>query len=116
MSDYDDDPPITLYILIILGILVLLGLSAWGIRACTVAQDATLGRAEEKVRSQNFEESEAYRQGLRHDFDDLLLAYKRAKSDDERDAVLSVMRHRAAEAPPDLVPPEVKQLINEKIK
>lgn len=111
MSSYDDDVKPGTWVLLILGVIVVIGLSAWGIRACNAAQDATLGRAEENIKTQNYEQSEAYRQGLRRDFDELLLSYNRSKDPDERATIISVMRHRAQGAPPDLIPPEVKTLL-----
>jgi hypothetical protein len=96
----------------IVGVVFLIGISAFAIHACSIADQATLGRAEEKVRTQNFEESESYKAGLRRDFDELLLAYSHAKSDDERATILAVMRHRAEGAPPELVPQDVKDLLS----
>lgn len=97
--------------MIVIGSLLVLGLAGWGFHACQVADKATLGRAEQRVETKNWEESAAYRAGLRRDFDELLLSYAHAKTDDERAAVLAVMRHRAEGAPPELVPDDVKDLL-----
>jgi len=105
----DDHPGVTA--LIIIGIIALVGLGGFAIHACAVADKATLGRVEQDVDTHNFERSEAYRAGLRRDFDELELAYARAKSRDERETIFSVMRHRAEGCPPDLVPDDVKQLL-----
>jgi hypothetical protein len=106
----DDIHPSTI-VLCIIGVVTLLVLGGFGIHACSVADQATIGRAEQKVQTQNFEESQAYREGLRRDFDELMLSYSRAKSDDERATILAVMRHRAEGAPPDLVPANVKNML-----
>lgn len=90
---------------------VLIVAAGFGIHACEVADKATLGRAEQTVETQNFEQSEAYRQGTRRDFDELLLQYTHAKSDDERATIRAVMRHRAEACPPELVPQEVRNII-----
>jgi hypothetical protein len=112
MSRYSDDGPGPFLIaMLLVGVVFVVGVTAWGIHACTIADEATLGRTEQRVRTQNFEESEAYRQGLRRDFDELMLSYSHAKSDDERATILAVMRHRAEGAPPDLVPQDVKDLL-----
>jgi len=88
------------------GAIVLAGVVFW-VHACVVADDATLGREEATVQRRNFEESASYRAGLRRDFDELMLSYAKARSDDERSAVLSVLRHRVEGAPPDAVPQDV---------
>jgi hypothetical protein len=89
----------------------IIGATCLTIHACEVADKATVGRVEQNVDTENFERSEAYRQGLRRDFDELELAYAHAKSDDERRTVLAVLRHRAEGCPPDLVPQDVKELL-----
>ena len=66
----------------------------------------------EQARREVFEETKSYRDGTRRDFDNLYLQYKSAKSDDEKAAVLSVIRHRAAGAPPDVVPSEISNLLH----
>jgi hypothetical protein len=101
--------------LLVCGILVLalaVGLSSLAFHACSVADQASIGRAEEKVRTRNFEESEAYRVGLRRDFDELLLALAHAKDEDEKATILAVLRHRAEGAPPEAVPQDVRNILN----
>ena len=66
----------------------------------------------ENARRGVYEETKSYRDGSRRDFDNLYLAYKGAKSDDEKAAVLSVLRERAASAPAEVVPTEVYQLLH----
>lgn len=65
----------------------------------------------EAVRRTVWENTPSFYAGTRRDFDDLVLQYKQAKTDDERDAISSILRHRAAGAPTDLITPEVKQII-----
>lgn len=106
-----DDPQVGTIVAFILGTLVLIAALSFGIHACYTAQNATLGTVDQDVDRHNFEHSEAYRQGLRRDFDELMLAYSRAQSDDERGAILSVLRHRVADAPPEAVPQDVKDFL-----
>lgn len=106
----DETHPVVIAVCVV-AIAFLFVLGGFAIHACSVADQATLGRAEQKVQTQNFEESEAYRAGLRRDFDELMLSYSRAKSDDERATILAVMRHRAEGAPPELVPADVKNML-----
>ncbi len=106
------EPNVGMVVLATLGVVVLIVVAGFGIHACSVADQATLGRAEQKVQTDNFEQSEAYRAGVRHDFDELLLSYAHAKDDGERSTILAVMRHRAAACPPELVPQDVKDLLN----
>ena len=106
----EDASPFTIAMTVI-GVVVLIGLASWGIHACQIADKATLGRAEQRVDTQTFEESPAYRAGMRRDFDELMLSYSQAKTDEERQTILAVLRHRAEGAPPDVVPQDVKDLL-----
>lgn len=102
------------WVAVILGVAILIAGLAFGIHACDVGDQATLGAVEQNVRTRNFEQSEAYRAGLRRDFDELLLAYSHAKTDEEKATVLSVIRHRAEGCPPDQVPQDIKDLLNQR--
>ena len=95
----------------VLGVIVLGTGIAFYAHAVSVADKATLGRAEQRVETQNYEESVAFREGTRRDFETLVLSYHQAKSPDEKEAVLSLMRHRAQGCPPDLVPQTAKDLL-----
>ncbi len=99
------------FIAIVIVVLVIMGIAGFAWHACSVADQATIGKKEMQVQTKNFEESEAYLAGLRRDFDELMLAYAHAKSDDERATVLAVMRHRAEGVRPDLVPQDVKDML-----
>lgn len=111
MSAFDDDS--TAGCLTAIAAVVLIGMASWGIRACYIAQEASLGRAEEKVKTDNFEQSQAYREGLRRNFDELVLAYKRARSDEERSTIIEVLRHRVQGAPPEAVPQDIKDFLRQ---
>lgn len=111
MSSYDDSPSSFSIAVMILGVIFLIGLAGWGIHACNTVEKATLGAVDQEVDRRNFERSQSYREGLRRDFDELMLAYSKAKSDDERAAILSVLRHRVQGAPPEAVPEDVKQFL-----
>jgi hypothetical protein len=81
------------------------------IRAASIAADKTFGVAEENVKTDTFRQSEAYREGLQRDCEELRLAYVRAKTPDEKAAVLSTLRHRVEGAPANAIPADVKELI-----
>lgn len=111
MSSYDDGPSAAGVALVAIAAVFLIGVTGWGVHACTIADKATLGAADQEVERRNFERSQSYREGLRRDFDELMLAYSRAKSDDERVTILSVLRHRVQGAPPEAVPQGVRDFI-----
>lgn len=111
MSYYDDGPSGATVVMSIIAVLCFVGVVGLGIHACSTAERATLGATDIEVDRRNFEHSQSYREGLRRDFDELMLAYAHAKSDDERAAILSVLRHRVQGAPPEAVPADVKQFI-----
>lgn len=91
--------------------LAMLCVGGFAARAWLLGEDRALGLAEENVKTRNFEGSEAYRQGVRRDFDDLLLQYQRARVPEEKAAIVSVIRHRAGDCPPDQVPPAIRDLL-----
>lgn len=111
MSRYDDEPSAFAIAMMVIGVIFLIGLAGWGIHACNTAEKATLGAVDQEVERRNFEHSQAYREGLRRDFDELMLAYAKAKSDDERAVILSTLRHRVEGAPPEAVPQDVKDFL-----
>ena len=111
----DDTPPLTIAFGI-LGAVFLLSAAGWGIRACSLAEKATFGAADQEVDRQVFEHSQIYREGLRRDTDELMLAYAKAKTDDERAVTLATLRHRVEGAPPEAVPADVKAFLREKTK
>ena len=111
MSSYDDGPGAGLIATMIIAVIFLIGAAGWGIHACNTAERATLGAVDQEVDRRNVEHSQAYREGLRRDFDELILAYSRAKSDDERAVILSTLRHRVQGAPPEAVPADVKDFL-----
>lgn len=80
------------------------------VHGMSIADTRLFGVPEENARREVFEQTKSYRDGVRRDFDELLLAYAKA-SPEERPAIVSIMRHRAESAPADLVPAEVKALI-----
>lgn len=111
MSRYDDGPSSSTIALAVVSCFFLIGITGWGIHACSTAERATLGAADIEVDRRNFERSQSYREGLRRDFDELMRAYAKAKDDDERGVVLSTLRHRVAGAPPEAVPADVAAFI-----
>lgn len=111
MSSYNDTPSSGSIAALVLGLVFLVTVSVIGVRACTSAEKATFGAVDQEIDRRNFERSQSYREGLRRDFDELMLQYAKARSDDERTVVLSTLRHRVAGAPPEAVPDDVKKFI-----
>ena len=91
--------------------ILLVCVSGYAVHACNIADKASLGQIEQDVDTHNFEHSKAYRDGLRHDFDELQLSYAHAKSVDEKTVILSTIRHRASSCPPEFVPQDIKDLL-----
>lgn len=100
--------------LIVLGVLLFFG-AATGLAFCahaaSIADKATLGRVEQNVDTRNYEESAAQLQGLRRDFDNLVLEYRHEVKEGDTasaNAVLSVICHRAQGVREDLLPTDIK--------
>jgi len=79
-------------------------------RIVDVGYTRAFGTAEENARTTAFEGTKVYRDGVKHDMDDMCLAYARAQSPDERAAVASLLEHRAQAVPPELVPPCARRI------
>lgn len=100
---------------------ILIGLSGLAIAAFLFFVLQTAGLANyrffapkfEDARRQVFEGTQSYHQGSIRDFDNLLLAYTQAKTDDEKAILVETMRHRAAGVEADTIPPRVRALINQ---
>lgn len=107
----EDTPSPFLIAITVIGGLLLVGALGWTVRACDTAQRATFDSVNQEIDTKTFERSSAYRQGLRRDFDELLLEYDRTKDPASRSTIVAAMRHRAEGSPPELVPPEVTKLI-----
>jgi hypothetical protein len=86
-------------------------LIAFFIGALSLGITKTFGPAGASVRREIYEETKSYRDGTRRDFDNLYLQYQSAKSPEEKSAVLSIIRHRASGAPPEVVPTEIRNLL-----
>jgi hypothetical protein len=98
--------------LAVVGFVVIFVALGIGIRACSIADTKTFGVAQQNADTEVYRHSEAYREGLQRDFDELTLAYAKA-SPEEKPAILATIRHRAEGAPPEFVPANVKVLIGE---
>ncbi len=97
---------------IFVGVIILILITGFLLTGANLASYQFWGPKLENAHRTVYEETKSYRDGSRRDFDNLYLAYKSAKSDDEKTAILSVMRERASSAPEDVVPTEVNQLLH----
>jgi hypothetical protein len=80
------------------------------VHALTIVDTKVFGVADQNAQTDVYRHSEAYREGLQRDFDNLLVEYAKAGAD-EKPVILSTLRHRAEGAPPELIPPGVRALI-----
>lgn len=107
----DDDNFVAKTAVILVLTCTLFGGLAWGFHACSTAEKATLGAVDAEVDRRNFEHSQAYREGLRRDCDQLMLAYAQSKDPAEKEALISTLRHRLSAAPPEAVPADAKAFL-----
>lgn len=70
----------------------------------------------QNAKTQIFENSNAYVRGTQRDFQNLVLEYHKAQTAEEKQAIISVLRQRAYGTPPEQVPPEVSNLLNQPIQ
>ena len=104
-----EDAKIT--VLSVFGFLVVIVALGLGARAWGIFDKKTFGVLDENADTEVYRHSEAYREGLQRDFDELVRQYAAAKTQDEKDALLATLRHRAEGAPPEYVPANVRALI-----
>jgi len=67
---------------------------------------------QEQVRRDTFEQSKAYRQGAIQELDNMRFEYIKA-SPEQKAALASIIRHRAADVPADALTPELYSFIKE---
>jgi hypothetical protein len=96
--------------LLAFGGLVLLVLLFVGARVLGIADTKVFGVVDQNAQREVYENTKAYRDGIRRDFDELSLAYAKA-TPEEKPAILAVLRHRTEGVPPELVPDDVKRLL-----
>jgi len=90
-------------------ILVIGGL--FGLTALSLAHYQFFAPRFENARREVFENTKSFRDGSRRDFDNLYVAYQSAKTPEEKQAILSVIRQRVYGVPEDQVPSEINQLL-----
>jgi hypothetical protein len=96
--------------LVAFGVLVLVVFLAIGARVFGIADTKVFGVVDQNAQREVYENTKAYRDGVRRDMDELSLAYVKA-TPEEKPAILAVLRHRAEGVPPELMPSEVKRLL-----
>jgi hypothetical protein len=65
---------------------------------------------QEAVRRQVFEETKSYNQGMIQELQNMQFQYEQAKPE-QRDALASIILHRAADYDPDRLPPDLRSFI-----
>lgn len=65
----------------------------------------------EQVRRETFEQSKAYNQGMIQELQNMQFEYAKASSESQRDALASVILHRAADYDVDRLPPDLRHFI-----
>lgn len=78
----------------------------------SLAAYRVFGPPSESVRRQVFEETKSYRDGTRSDFDNLYVQYQAAHTQEEKLAILSVIRHRTNHVPRELIPEEIRNVLH----
>jgi hypothetical protein len=81
------------------------------LRAEGIWETKTFGVAEQNAQTQVYEQSQSHIEGTRRDLEDLYLSYLKEKDPAAKQAILSVMRHRAQGAPADQIPADVKGVL-----
>jgi hypothetical protein len=81
------------------------------LRAERIWETKTFGVAEQNAQTQVFEQSEAFKEGTRRDFANLYLAYTTEKDPSSKQAILSVIRQRANGCPAELVPANIRSIL-----
>lgn len=99
-------------LLYLFGIIILFGIAIIAIQYAGLENYKFFAPKYEDGRRETFEGTQSYHQGSIRDFDNLLLAYGEAKSDDEKAIIVETMRHRAAGVESSSIPPRVRTLIN----
>lgn len=66
----------------------------------------------ENTRREIFEQSKAYRQGMVQELQNLLFEYEQA-DEGHKDALRSMILHRAADVPDDAIPSDLQSTINQ---
>ena len=64
------------------------------------------------VQNQVFHESQQYNDGMLANLSDLMLEYKRAKNQEERDALAAVIHQQYGRYPQDRMPPNLRDFYN----
>ena len=93
----------------LLGIVAMFGL-VWFAQGNQFFLMKVFAPAEEQVRRETFEESKAYRQGMVQELQSMRFQYEQA-SPEHRDALPSVILHRAADVDRSTLPPDLAAFI-----
>ncbi len=64
----------------------------------------------EQVRRETFEQSKAYRQGMVQELQNMQFEYAKA-TPEQRQGLASIILHRAADVPDDIMPPDLGQFV-----
>jgi hypothetical protein len=110
MYQTDGLKPYQLAWLVFAGLVLLVGTGVM-VRLCGIADTKYLGTIDQNAQREVYENTKAYRDGVRRDFDELRLGYMNAKTPEDKATVLSIVRHRAEGVPPELVPDDIKKML-----
>jgi hypothetical protein len=91
---------------------LLICLFGWLFTANNLALMQIFAPRQEQVRRETFEQSKAYQQGMIQELENMQFEYIRADPK-QKAALASIIRHRAAGVPRDVLTPELYQFIKE---
>ncbi len=97
----------------VLGVLVLALASVWLVQGSDFFLYKAFAPKYEKVRRQTFEESKAYNQGMIQELQNMQFQYVQAKSQEEKDALASIILHRAADYPEEKMPADLRAFVHQ---
>jgi len=95
----------------LLAFAIFIGIISWSCRAHNLAQEKYFAPKEADVNRETFEHSKAFRDGTIRDLQDMQRDYIKG-DDSQRQALRSIILHRAAEIDTDALPHDLRLFIN----
>ena len=96
--------------IVLLGIVVILGLT-WAGQGNDFFMFKVFAPKYEQVRRETFEQTKSYNQGMIQELQNMRFDYVKTDNQQQRDALASIMLHRAADYPEDKMPNDLRSFI-----
>jgi hypothetical protein len=94
--------------------IVAIGLVLFGLQYGSLQNYKFFAPKYEDARREVFENTKSFRDGSARDFENLLISYLSANTEEGKQAILSVIRQRAYGVPQEQLPLEIKNLLQGK--